>query len=88
MPYLKPNRRELIDNYLEELLVFLSQNDTVAGDLNYIYTKINKEFINRKGKNYQTFNDLVGALEGAKLELYRRQIGTYEDLKIIENGDV
>lgn len=88
MPYVKQERRELIDNYLEELLVFLSENDVVAGDLNYIYTKINKEYIDRAGKNYQNFNNLMGALEGAKLELYRRQISGYEDLKAIENGDV
>jgi len=33
-------------------------------------------------------NDAIGALEGAKLELYRRVISKYEDKKIMENGDV
>lgn len=32
--------------------------------------------------------DILGALEGAKLELYRRKISPYEDIKIEENGDV
>jgi hypothetical protein len=41
-----------------------------------------------KGKNYQTVNDIVGALEGAKMEFYRRAAAPYEDLKIKENGDV
>jgi hypothetical protein len=40
------------------------------------------------GENYQHFNDVLGALEGAKLELYRRRIAPYEDTKIVENGDV
>jgi hypothetical protein len=40
------------------------------------------------GLSYQTINDIVGALEGAKLEFYRRVAVPYEDKKIIENGDV
>ena len=31
---------------------------------------------------------MIGALESAKLELYRRSIALYEDTKIKENGDV
>ncbi len=88
MPYLKENRRELIDNYLEDLLVFLSQNEAVAGDLNYIYTRINQEFIKKQGLNYNNLNSVIGALESCKLEVYRRQVAVYEDLKAKENGDV
>jgi len=32
--------------------------------------------------------DAIGALECAKLELYRRVAAPYEDTKIAENGDV
>jgi hypothetical protein len=39
-------------------------------------------------KDYQAINDCLGALEGAKLELYRRVAAPYEDRKIQENGDV
>jgi hypothetical protein len=31
---------------------------------------------------------LIGMLECAKLELYRRSVANYEDEKILENGDV
>lgn len=31
---------------------------------------------------------MVGALESAKLELYRRKVSPYEDQKIEANGDV
>jgi len=37
---------------------------------------------------YQNINDLLGALEGAKLELYRRVAAPYEDEKVESNGDV
>jgi hypothetical protein len=59
-----------------------------AGDLNYIFTMLIKNYMVRKGENYQNYNDAIGALEGCKLELYRRMISEYEDKKIIENGDL
>jgi hypothetical protein len=31
---------------------------------------------------------MIGALECAKLELYRRLASPYEDLKIADNGDI
>ena len=34
------------------------------------------------------YTDIKGALEGAKLELYRRIASVYEDQAIIRNGDV
>jgi len=32
--------------------------------------------------------DVLGALEGAKQEFYRRKVVQYEENKIAENGDV
>lgn len=58
------------------------------GELNYSFTELIKKYLVFKGESYQTYNDILGALEGAKLELYRRKIAIYEDLKIKENGDV
>jgi len=37
---------------------------------------------------YDDYNTLIGVLENIKLELYRRKIIPYEDIKIKENGDV
>ena len=59
-----------------------------AGELNYVITLIVHEYWENNGSNYQAFNDIIGALEGAKLELYRRRVAPYEDIKIEENGDV
>lgn len=58
------------------------------GELNYIITKICNEYLKNNYESYQTYNDIIGALEGAKLELYRRKISKYEDKKCKQNGDV
>lgn len=59
-----------------------------AGELNYAITELIREYLGYTGERYQAFNDVLGALEGAKLELYRRRLAPYEDQKIQENGDV
>lgn len=78
MPYINKNAR---------LALATSDKPQDAGELNYLFTKIADEYLTR-GKNYQRMNDVIGALEGAKLELYRRVAAPYEDTKIIQNGDV
>lgn len=78
MPYISRNdRREL-----------QSRQTTIAGELNYRFTQLIIEYLGTNGESYQTYNDIMGALEGAKLELYRRKITPYENTKIKENGDV
>jgi hypothetical protein len=59
-----------------------------AGQLNYALTKLIHRYWLNQGQGYQAINDIVGALEGAKLEFYRRVAAPYEDKKIAENGDV
>jgi hypothetical protein len=78
MPYIK------IDDRLALATGDKPQN---AGELNYLFTMIADEYLSQ-GKSYQRINDIIGALEGAKLELYRRVAAPYEDTKIKENGDV
>ncbi len=63
-------------------------NKTTAGELNYSITLLLISYLETKGENYQTYNDMIGALEGAKMELYARKVRPYEDKKIDENGDV
>jgi hypothetical protein len=45
-------------------------------------------YVRSQPKGYQTFNDALGALEGAKQEFYRRVVVPYEEQKRFENGDV
>lgn len=59
------------------------------GELNYAITRIVDEYLTQKGNlRYSHLNEVVGALECAKLELYRRVAAPYEDQKITEAGDV
>jgi hypothetical protein len=82
MPYIKQNEREELFTNAE---YNLPEN---AGQLNFMLTQTCINYIDHMGKKYQTINDVLGALEGAKLEFYRRLAAPYEDKKIIENGDV
>lgn len=59
-----------------------------SGELNYAFTTVINKYLAKHGKSYARFNDVIGALEGAKLEFYRRIVVPYEDQKIKENGDV
>lgn len=59
-----------------------------AGELNFDITDVINRYIAAKELSYQTINDIIGALECAKLELYRRVASPYEDAKMKENGDV
>lgn len=76
MPYIKPEDRT------DALFA------TTPGELNYAFTILAKNYIQLNGLSYQTINDIVGALEGAKMEFYRRVAVPYEEGKIKENGDV
>ena len=81
MPYLtRADRREL--EYRD------NQHPTVPGELNYLFTRLITQYIQVNKESYKTYNDIIGALECCKLELYRRLIGEYENLKRSENGDV
>jgi len=78
MPYINQDRRPFID------LLECPEN---AGELNYLITIFIKEYF-ESHSNYQGINDIMGALEGAKAEFYRRVAAPYEDKKMIQNGDV
>lgn len=77
MPYIKQVDR-----------VLASQIPKTPGDLNYAFTTLIKTYMENNKLSYQTINDIVGALEGAKLEFYRRIVINYENTKLAQNGDV
>lgn len=58
-----------------------------AGVLNYAVHQLVNKYLEQHDHNYQTINDIIGVLECAKQELYRRCASPYEDLKILQNGD-
>lgn len=92
MPYITPEDRERFVHELchgkENLAEAVGEICNNAGDLNYAFTVISQTYLREKGLRYQHINDIIGALEGAKIELYRRVAVDYEDKKIAENGDV
>ena len=92
MPYINQDRREQIfkkkihDTYVSHQIEV--DNVTTAGELNYAVTELIKAFYFNGKPGYERINAIVGALEGAKLEFYRRIATQYEEEKIKENGDV
>lgn len=79
MPYVKEEQRKVLDE---------GHIANSAGELNYMLTMILKRYWVNSAENYQAINDILGALEGAKQEFYRRIAVPYEENKIKENGDV
>ena len=82
MPYIKQSDREYMQESGSEF------TPAVPGGLNYQITCVIRTYIQANGLSYQRINDVLGALEGAKLEFYRRVAVPYEELKMQENGDV
>lgn len=80
MPYLEPS--------VKKMLEFGTIEPSTPGHLNYIFTEIILDYIELHGLSYQVINDVVGALEGCKLEFYRRVAVDYESQKAKSNGDV
>lgn len=79
MPYIPQEWREL------------DWNDNPAltpGQLNYVVTVACDDYLADRGLSYSTINEVIGVLECAKQELYRRIAVPYEDRKRYENGDV
>lgn len=85
MPYLTNQLKRKLEDIVTQLVMTSLAS---AGELNYLFTRVALRYVNCNGESYQTYNDIVGALENCKAELYRRKIGMYEDTKIESNGDV
>lgn len=60
------------------------------GQLNFAITSLVNDYlsVNYGKTSYAGVNEVIGVLECAKLELYRRIAAPYEDTKCMENGDV
>tara|TARA_R110000851_G_scaffold151639_1_gene292921 strand:- start:425 stop:706 length:282 start_codon:yes stop_codon:yes gene_type:complete len=87
MPYIKKEQRNDLDDLIASLTTELRNGD-FRGRLNYTISSVLEGLLEANGTSYRLINDMIGVLECAKLELYRRVAIPYEDLKIVENGDV
>ena len=84
MPYIEKDRRdEIREAAIEDLSL------STPGELNYAITDLCDDYLLEKGQlSYSAINEVIGVLECAKQELYRRVAAPYEDGKRIDNGDV
>ena len=78
MPYIKYDDRTRVELY----------GASSGGELNYLITQNCLDYLDQTGLSYVNYNTVIGVLECAKLEMYRRAVAPYEDKKIEENGDV
>lgn len=84
MPYIPTEDRVNVD---EALLDFGSQwVPNNAGELNWLVSTFINNFIESNGVRYSYLNEMIGALECCKLELYRKIAAPYEEYKEAENG--
>lgn len=89
MPYISSkDRQRFSDEGLDRLLGEIDSHGISNGDLNYIYSRLAKAYIDKHGLSYNTGSDVIKAFECAKMEFYARVMRPYEDTKIKENGDV
>jgi hypothetical protein len=100
MPYVKQTERDELDPLIEKLAQEVyriaghwSHPDVAVGQmggrLNYCVTKLALRVLELGGKtSYSTLKSIMGDLECAKLEFYRRAVSKYEDGAVERNGDV
>lgn len=79
MPYITPEARQRLEH---------GEPPVTPGELNYAITRLIDSYLVVQGVNYTNLNAVVGALECAKQELYRRVAAPLEDRKRAENGEV
>jgi hypothetical protein len=79
MPYIDKGIRSSLDD---------GRKARQPGELNYQVSKLVNDFFAMRGLSYTVINEVIGALECAKLEVYRRVAGPYEDKKVAANGEV
>jgi len=80
MPYIPPIARD-------ELRLDWRDVET-PGELNHQISVLLHTWLNTRGLTYKNLNAAIGALECAKLELYRQVAAPYEDKKKEEHGSV
>ena len=88
MPYIPSTKRNSLDYSIDYISIGIGNSEDYCGELNYSISRILNNILMNKGLVYKTVNDLIGVLECAKLELYRRIASPYEDKKMLENGEV
>ena len=77
MPYITPEHRTELE----------IRKPLRAGELTYELYKMCKEYLGERFR-YDDIAIVLGCMESAKLELYRRVVAPFEDEKLEQNRDV
>ncbi len=85
MPYISEEARDRLNGGQASAA---GPEPKTAGELNYLITSEIINYVMIHGDGYSVYNEILGALEGAKLEFYRRVVVPYEEQKRYQNGDV
>jgi len=91
MPYIKQEKRDVLDQAIADVANALRQlesddpDNNFEGNMNYVISSL----IAKSYKiSYRDINDVIGMLECVKQEYYRRVAVPYETQKAFDNGDV
>jgi hypothetical protein len=85
VPYIPRNTRGAFMVAIQRIALLV--RIASAGEFNFIITRLLTAWLGEH-PTYGRFNEAIGVLECAKLELYRRMVAPYEDGKAAINGDV
>lgn len=99
MPYIKESNRASLDPCVEDMMRCLRENVpsdrekltneeflSICGDINYVFSRIVSGIMGEV--SYPKVAVITGVLENIKQEFYRRVATPYEDMKIMQNGDI
>ncbi len=90
MPYIPQERRQelypLISKVAGEIQAAVESGiGKRGGEVNFVICSLVDMLYDR---NYTELSAAISDVECAKLEIHRRLLAPYEDVKILENGDV
>lgn len=93
MPYIKMEDRRALEEgiyFMGRYIGIRADDVNLPGLLNYVITRITLGAYQEKygDPKYHHINEIIGILECAKQEMYRRVAGPYEDVASIKNGDI
>jgi hypothetical protein len=85
MPYIKDKDKREMSDAINDLRIRIESK----GDLNYaICELVGRLILDGEKISYTKMSEWISGVHDAEVELNRRLLAHYEDLKIEENGDV
>jgi len=94
MPYIKQEGRVFLDGCVHRMIECLTEGNeltdqefmAIMGEVNYMFSRIIAACMGKP--SYAKICMATGVMENIKQEFYRRVASSYEDKKILSNGDI